>query len=377
MRFSPSRLLARVRGAPRAVLASLPVLLALACQGFTPTSIAGPGPSEPPVDGGMQPFMTGVYLGDAETRPERVERAVAEYTRAAGKHPALVKTFHDLDADLSRSGWAGQLVRNIARTGATNFMALDLNWRGAPRNGLLAAINSGQADAVIARAARNVADMGETVLIQPGWEMNGNWQYAWQGYENGANAAAARAYTDAYRRVVDIFRREGAHNVRWLFSPNTGNPIAMGSGPGHWNWYANYYPGDRYVDYVAVHGFNGPSVWGGPWRDFGALFDSGEMDRMLSDVASRFPNKPIIIGEFATEEPRGQGASKADWIRRAFADMRGRPNVVGAVWFNMNKESDWRIDTTPAALQAYREAVTAPGVVAAYGELRGPLAAGP
>ena len=87
-------------------------------------------------------------------------------------------------------------------------------------------------------------------------------------------------------------------------------------------------------------------------------------DRMLSDVIARFPGKPVIIGEFASEE--GSGDAKAQWIRAAFRRLRSHPAVVGAVWFNMQKETDWRVDSSGAALQAYREVLADPGIRTAF-----------
>jgi hypothetical protein len=77
------------------------------------------------------------------------------------------------------------------------------------------------------------------------------------------------------------------------------------------------------------------------------------MDRMLTDIAARFPTKRVLIAEFASEE----SATKPDWIRDAYTQMKARPQVMGAVWFDMKKEADWRIASSPAAVAAYREAI--------------------
>src|SRR5688500_2231514 len=100
------------------------------------------------------------------------------HARMGGQAPALVTSFHRIVADLSAGGWAGRVVRDIARYGATNFVALDLSWPGAPAN-LLSGILRGDADALLARTARSLASVGQTVLVEPAWEMNGNWDYRW------------------------------------------------------------------------------------------------------------------------------------------------------------------------------------------------------
>jgi len=228
-------------------------------------------------------------------------------------------------------------------------VALDLTWGGAPSRNLLDAINSGRADRHLVAAARGMAGAG-TVLVEPGWEMNGRWGYAWQGVVNG-HAEGPAKYRRAFQRIVEIFRREGAGNVRWVFAPNVGNIVGGG-----WNHYSHYYPGDRYVDILGPHGYNSPRLWGGAWSSFQTMFDG---DRMLTELETRWPNKPIIIGEFASDEA---GGDKGRWISDAFATMRRHRNVVGAIWFNMRKEADWRVDSSRSALDAYRAVMRDPNI---------------
>jgi hypothetical protein len=315
------------------------------------------------------PFWGGVFLGESESTPERVFDALRQFSEATGKRPALVKTFHNLDASLSETGWAGKVLRAISSTGSTNYVALDLNWSGRANGSLLEEIARGDADAAIDRTARSLATVAGQVLVEPAWEMNGNWNYAWQGVANG-NANGPQLYVNAWRRVVDRFRAAGATNVRWVWNPNTGNPLAApGAGASHWNWYANYFPGDAYVDYVGAHGYNGPSTFKTPYHTFSDLFSGADADHMLQDLKQRYPGKPIILGEIGAEETGDKGA----WIRDAYDHMLRDPQVVGAVWFNMAKEADWRVNSSAGAATAYRQMMTMPAVRDRYDDtvLRG------
>jgi endoglucanase len=314
------------------------------------------------------PFFAGVFLGDAVSTPEGITSAVHHYSDMVGTRPALVKTFFTLRDDFSARGWAGRVMRNIGKTGATNLIALAPEWDESPKADLLNALASGSADGKLRRAARDLAAIEGTVLIELAWEMNGNWSYAWQGAANGNSESAPARYIAAWRHVVAIFRAEGATNVRWVFAPNVGNPLGAANDTTHWNWYARYYPGDDAVDYVGVHGFHAPTLWGGTYRDFNTLFDGDEADRMLTDLARRYPDKPILVGEFAAEETPGR--DKGEWIAAAYRELQSRANVVGAVWFHMRKEADWRIDSSAVALNAYRDAMRAARVRSAFDELR-------
>jgi len=341
---------------PRWVVAVLAMVLAL------PSILRADPPVRRPAAAAAfdRPFYMGVYLGDSESRTEQIDGSLMRYTRMVGKRPALVKTFHRPHEDFSARGWSGQMVRRVIASGSTPFMALDLNYPGAPRYGLLDAIMQGRADAHFTRMARGLAGAGGVVMVSPAWEMNGRWNFAWQGAFNGESRAPAK-YRASFQRIVDIFRREGAGNVKWVFSPNVGNPYTnAATGPAHWNWYGHYYPGDRYVDYLGPHGYNGPGVWNTVYKPFDALFDGFDADRTLSDLERRFPGKPIIIGEFAAQEVRGY--DKGLWIAQAFAALRRHRSVVGAIWFNMDKETDWRINSSRSSLDAFRTAMADPNV---------------
>jgi hypothetical protein len=344
------------RGSGRKLAFALPAIslistLALAGPARAATTDPAVTGSDYAAAGFDRPFYVGAYLGEGATQTGRVGQGITGFTRLTGKRPAFVKVFQGLDADYSARGWAGQLLREIGGAGSTPYVALDLKWRGAPGRGLLDAINAGRADRQLTAMARGLAGAG-TVLIEPGWEMNGRWGYAWQPAANG-DAAAPAAYRAAFRRVVTIFRREGARNVKWVFAPNVGNPLTnAATGTGHWNWYGNYYPGNDVVDYLGPHGYNGPSVWGGGWQGFDQVFNAAGADNMLNDLERRFPGKPIIIGEFASQEAPGQ--DKGRWIEQAFAAMRRHRSVIGAIWFNTRKEADWRIDSSANAVQAFR-----------------------
>ncbi|HEX8432541.1 MAG TPA: hypothetical protein VF625_14720, partial [Longimicrobium sp.] len=120
-----------------------------------------------------RPFYMGVYLGDSESRTERIDGSLLHYTRMVGKRPALVKTFHRPNEDFSARGWTGQMVRRVIASGSTPYLALDLNYPGAPRHGLLDGIMQGRADAHFTRMARGLAGVGGVVMVSPAWEMNG------------------------------------------------------------------------------------------------------------------------------------------------------------------------------------------------------------
>jgi len=206
---------------------------------------------------------------------------------------------------------------------------------GAPLTNII----GGTYDSMITTRAQAVKAFGEKFFLRWGHEMNGNW-YPWAGANNGANLAATTTFISAYRHIHDLFVAAGATNALWVFCPN------VASVPGDsWNQWQNYYPGDAYVDWVGFDGYN----WGtvqttSTWQTFAAIAGS-----IYPSLAAK--GKPIMIAETASAE---QGGDKAAWIAGILPAMKTMfPAVKGLVWFQMNKETDWRVDSSPSAATAF------------------------
>ena len=210
-----------------------------------------------------------------------------------------------------------------------------VSWRGRA----LADITSGASDALIARAARRLRRQDRPVLLRWGWEMNGDW-YAWSAARNDQDNAA---YVTAWRRLHDIFAEQGATNVSWVWSPNWNSaPVRP------WNTFAALYPGDEYVDWVGVSGYNlhretPETLFGGIYRAYAT-------------------KKPIMITEVGAMD-RG-GRTKADWITLFARWVEAHPAVGAVTWFDTDTHpgyrEKWRIDTDAESLAAYRAMARSP-----------------
>jgi hypothetical protein len=123
----------------------------------------------------------------------------------------------------------------------------------------LARIADGSHDGYIAGFARQVRDWGGRVGVRFLHELNAP-HYPWSVGVNGNTAAQ---YVAAWKHVHDVFEREGAANVRWVWSPY----VACGGCTA----FGKVYPGDAYVDWVGLDGYN----WGGSsWQSMSSVFRS-------------------------------------------------------------------------------------------------------
>jgi hypothetical protein len=86
------------------------------------------------------------------------------------------------------------------------------------------------------------------------------------------------------------------------------------------------------------------------WLRFAQIFGP-----LYRDYAAR---KPLLICEVASAEA---GGDKAAWISEMAAQLRGPFSRVRAfAWFDIDKETDWRINSSPAAQAAFRALVAEP-----------------
>ncbi|MCJ1711631.1 beta-mannanase [Clavibacter michiganensis subsp. phaseoli] len=203
-----------------------------------------------------------------------------------------------------------------------------------------ASIAAGDHDAYIREWGAALAKWGGPVYLRYAHEMNGDW-YPWA---EGVDGNGAGSYAAAWRHVHDVVAAQGAANVRWVWTPNvpyTGSTALVG-----------LYPGDAYVDVVGLDGYNwGTGVTGRSWVQPDDLFGPG-----LERLRGIAPGKPVIVAETASSEV---GGSKARWDEDLVAYLQAQPDVQAFVWFDMDKEADWRIGSSASSATALRDALAA------------------
>ena len=193
-------------------------------------------------------------------------------------------------------------------------------------------IASGAWDAYALSWANGLRSLGSTVLLRFDSEMNGNWM-SWSPGVHGQTTADCVA---AWRHLHNLFTAAGATNVRWVWSPNV---EYTGSTP-----FSSLYPGDGYVDWVALDGYNWGNTNGHSWQSFSGVFDAS-----LASL-ERLTSKPVMLAEVGSAEA---GGDKAAWIADMFAQLAARPDIRAFIWFDLDKETDWRIASSPASAAAF------------------------
>ena len=63
-----------------------------------------------------------------------------------------------------------------------------------------------------------------------------------------------------------------------------------------------------------------------------------------------------MISEVGSAE---QGGDKPAWITDFFSGLAARPEIRGFLWFNHDKEADWRVQSSDASRISYAAGVRA------------------
>jgi hypothetical protein len=306
----------------------------------------------------LEPEGKRIYHGvcinaeNADLFPDRI----AKYTEiAGGMRPAVCVQFaHAFDKEKALDwSYHAKVLRTIDAQGAIPFLkATTQSWD----NGNLASsqlffkaddILAGKHDAFFIKAAQVCRDFGKPMFICWNHEMNGDWYSYSEAFANkrpGVSDWTAEKFVKFQRHVWQIFKDQKADNVAFAFAPSIVGR-KHGEYDEHNSWKA-YYPGDKYVDWIAPSYYN------------------NERPVDLDGIA-RDTNKPIFVSEW------GSSANRPKWYRpqpypgdgpwmRATLDawMHRYPNLKGSGYYQW--ESGYVLQRSPEQVIPYVEALRDP-----------------
>jgi hypothetical protein len=264
----------------------------------------------------------GAYVRGADTHSGKL----AHWGHRVGRKPAVASIYKD---------WGGRAFEEDQLQALWDQGGVPMvTWE--PWGASLRAIAHGHYDRYVRGTARAAARWGHPVFLRFAHEMNGDW-YPW------AKGTSPHVYKAAWRHLVRLFRRAGATNVRWVWTPYVN--------PGGHLPFRSRYPGNRWVDWVGLDGLN----WGGGfgWSSFKELFGRSY------GVLKRLSSAPMILAEVGCGE---QGGSKAHWVASAMRRQLPRMGRVHAlVWWSADDpRADLRVNSSRSALAALRRAAKSP-----------------
>ncbi len=154
-----------------------------------------------------------------------------QFIHQAGVRPTLDDIFLSFGAP-----WNSHLACYAIRHGAMPLIQFNLRHVSA------AEIASGRTDGYVTRLADQIKHLGSPIVLSVGHEMNGSW-YSW-GWHN----TPVGTFVRMWRRIHQIFARNNARNVIWMWTVD--RAAAPATNPAPW------WPGRGYVNWVGIDGHN-------------------------------------------------------------------------------------------------------------------------
>ena len=311
--------------------------------------------------------LLGVYYGNQGWEMDRV-RALEAWQ---GKRHAVVNLFTNWDAATRvRNNLFAQQLPNVWANGNVPMITWEPFTGKSTPTDIERRVAAGQYDTYLADWAARLARFLDGSDARPGTaddrraylrlahEMNGDW-YPWSG--------APDDFVRMWRHVHAAFDALGLgpSRLQWVWAVNHEDVGGIAA--------EEYWPGDGFVDWVAVDGYN----WGAgqawsSWRSPAEVLDP--MVQRLRRIA---PARPLAVTETAATSATAAGSSvpaKSEWVAALF-DYVAAAQARMVVWFNEDKETDWAVfggakgdttvkvgRTTYRAFSAYRTGVGHPDV---------------
>lgn len=338
-------------------IAALLLAVAFVFQPDTGSAQGGPTmPGSPPLPPLRDAIIHGAHIPPIYYNNTEVEA----YNQQVGKDAGIVMAFYSWDFLMpdTQCGFIDMTMRRPPRpspydcgpqpTGPQLNTTLMLTWEpnrnpaspyGCPlmqggRTNLDVVI-SGQCDNYIdefARRLKNLYDRnGDKFMIRMAHEMNIA-DSLW--YQNSPGYPAK--FVAFWRHVVDRFRAVGVPReaAQFVWSPNYASHPAI-----DWNTIPNYYPGDDYVDWIGLSGYNWYGANGNDpnWRSFQNIFNSPDPQlggKSVLEFLHCAYAKPIVLAEIGTVDGGTPERSKAKWIQDTMRELPAYPFIKAIVWFN-------------------------------------------
>lgn len=281
----------------------------------------------------------GAWVGGSGTYPQPEKSNVDAFQTLQNRHLDLISVF--VMWDVNNWKW----TKEYADLAYENNSTLVVTWMASGYT--TPDIISGKADKYLKNYADGVKSYGREIWLRPFHEANGDW-YDWGIAKSGAGNTS-QTLIDAWKHVVTIFRDAGVTNVKWIWTTNATN---SGSAT-----FTGWFPGDEWVDMVSIDGYNWGSAqsWS-KWQSFEEVFTPAYQALSIS-------SKPLFIAEFSSTE---HGGDKAQWITDMFKVIPEKfPRIFALMWFSQSKsaEADWAVNTSDAALKAWKDCVAKIDVV--------------
>jgi len=298
------------------------------------SEVAARGAPSRAVDTASPQAYFGAWVGERVNEPGNFDAFVA----AIGRRPSIMHAYSD-NPPYRGAQFNAEWATSVRANGAIPMLSWQPGFGYGTRS--LASVAAGERDDYIVTWADQLRDWGHPIFLRMMWEQNSGW-YSWKAYQE----PQISDYVAAWRHIVDVMRARGATNVTFVWSPHVSGNGATEIMP--------TYPGDSYVDWVALDGY----PFRGGRGDFVETFGP-DYDQLVSTVS-----KPLMIAETSLESWSDE--LKAGWVHQILGQQLPQrfPQVRALVWFDEKNTNgnDYSLlqDQGPLSRDAFRAEINSP-----------------
>ncbi|MFH1459399.1 MAG: glycosyl hydrolase [Candidatus Omnitrophota bacterium] len=296
----------------------------------------------------------GAFVGNPNHRPPNAKE-IREYEQLIARHIHSVLFFWAW----GEGAFPKTALKDIRyHDGYDTGINLHVTWEPWKRKGFndnsysLNSIIKCEHDLYISKFARDCRDWSDVIRLRFAHEMihfNNPSTQGWYPWQD-----KPEEYVRAWKHIYGIFKNEKADNVEFVWAPL--------NYPDWFDVLEQYYPGKEYVDWLGIDGYNwgedGKPAW--PYdQNFSDLFYP--MYHAFIDHPEIFGQKKIMISETASPKDNQFGGNKSTWIEDMFKRLKNEYSKIEAFyWFNAKKEKDWRVNSSPLSLAAFKNSIQDP-----------------
>lgn len=266
------------------------------------------------------------------------EVAIANYFRG-WEHLSVEAEINNELKTISENGWVPMISTN------PYFFS---KCKTLKHKNLYRSIADGECDVFLHEVGKNLSKLDSNFFLRFAWEMNVN-TMDWSIQKTYSNP---NDFIEAWRRIYRIFQLEGANkNIIWVYSPQVETPSTIDI--------AKLYPGDEYVDWVALDGYNwGSTKTWSKWTSFSGIFYKSYLK--MKEIA---PNKKFMIAEVNTVSVGGnQALWYKEMLSKEIPDVFTKIDAI--IFFNEDKTKQegvkWLIDSSEESLNELRNGLKNP-----------------
>jgi hypothetical protein len=287
-----------------------------------------------------------LVAGSLATAPPQTQAATSTEPMTFGMFAGNTKT-SSVQALESTVGRSYAYIR-VYRSWDDAFPDTDVNWMRSTGHSLFLSIKARNKNGTNV-SWQAIAD------AQPGSAL-----YA--DTSNSQRSGTPTEFIAAWRKWVSVMKSESVTNARFSYTTAILNYSVS---PTSKKYAPKYYPGDAWVDDIAVDAYNmyckkKNGTFANPWRSLATL-----LAPFMAFVADH-PGIPLVLAEFGSPEDPNAPGRKAQWIADAqqmFKQPAYQRFIAISYWNTVSHnydDCDFRITTSASAVNAFQTMASDP-----------------